>query len=195
MLARHAHPGLAAIMLQHRLEMHAHRGVLLGERRIGQALAGAQVMDRLVEEPRPAIGAAADHDAVGARLLQRPVDVVERLDVAIGDHRQPGCRLDLADEAPVGIGDSLQQQRMKKLSLERAGRVLVDASRGVVEGSEPDANLGDRRHDLLHLDRLRRLIRCGAEIDAPSVEEAAGRGPGRFGGDERPVDQGNVGVA
>ena len=95
MLAGHAHAGLAAVVRQHRLEVRAHDGVLLGERRIGEALAGAQVVDRLVQEPRPAIGAAADHDAVGARLLERRVDVVERVDVAVDDHRQPGRGLDL----------------------------------------------------------------------------------------------------
>ena len=60
---------------------------LLGDRGIAQSLAGPQVVDRLGGEPRAAIGAAADHDAVGTRLLQRLIDVVERVDVAVHDHR------------------------------------------------------------------------------------------------------------
>src|SRR4030081_3005564 len=92
MLAAHAHARLLAVMRQHRVEVPAHRSVLFGQRRIGQPLAGPQIVDRLVQEPRPAVGAAPDHHAVGARLLEGRVDVVERIDVAVDDDRQPGSR-------------------------------------------------------------------------------------------------------
>src|SRR5476649_894776 len=70
MLAGHAHAGLVAVVREHRLEVLAHDRILLDQRRIGQPLAGAQVMDSLLQEPRAAIGVAADHDAVGARLVE-----------------------------------------------------------------------------------------------------------------------------
>src|SRR4029077_5992987 len=103
MLARHAHAGLLAVMRKHRFEVFAHRRVLIGQRRVRQLLAGAQIMDRLIEKTRAAIGAAADHHAIGARLVERGIDVVERGDVAVGDHRQRGGGLHLADERRVGM--------------------------------------------------------------------------------------------
>jgi hypothetical protein len=47
----------------------------------------------------------------------------------------------------------------------------------------------------VYFDRLSGLIRGGAEVDAPSVEEAAGRRSRRFGGNERSIDEADVGIA
>src|SRR5437660_8223561 len=76
MLACHAHTGLLAVVLQHRFEVLTHRRVLLRQRRVGEFLTGAQIVDRLIEEPWASIGTATDHDSIGARLFQRGVDVV-----------------------------------------------------------------------------------------------------------------------
>ena len=55
------------------------RGELRRQRRIGQPLAGPQEMHDLAQEPGPAIGAAADHHAVGAGFAERAVTTsVER---------------------------------------------------------------------------------------------------------------------
>ena len=65
MLACHAHAGLGAIVRKHGLEVGADGGVLLGQRRIDQPLAGAEVMHDLLRKPGPPISAAADHQAIG----------------------------------------------------------------------------------------------------------------------------------
>src|SRR5258708_4816855 len=130
MLACHTHAGLLAIVLEHRIEMRAYRRVLLGKRRIAQPFAGTQIVDRLVEEPRSAIGAAADHYAVGPRLLERGIDVLECVDVAGVDHRQPGRGPDLADEGPIGMA------------------IIELAARAAMHSEHLDAALlGDARQD------------------------------------------------
>ena len=158
MLASHAHAGFLAVVRQHRFEVGAHDGVLLAQRWIGQPFAGAQIVDRLVEEPRPAVGAAPDHHAVGAGLLEGRVDVVERVDVAVDDHRQTGRRLDVGDERPVGMA------------------VIEIAARAAMHGQHLDAALlGDAREvggvavgripARAHLERHRQLHRLDRRLE------------------------------
>ena len=71
-LARHADAGFVAVVIEHGFEMAPHRGKLLGQPRIRQPLSGAQIMDRLIEEPRPSVGATPDHHAIRTRLRQGP---------------------------------------------------------------------------------------------------------------------------
>ena len=74
---------------------------LLAERRIGKPVAGLEEMNHLPDEPRLAIGAAADHQSVGLRLGERLARIFQRHDVAIGDDRDCHRRLHRADEPPV----------------------------------------------------------------------------------------------
>src|SRR5581483_12256209 len=101
---------------------------LLRERRRRQALAGAEVVHDLTQEPGPAIAAAADHHAVGAGAIEGGLGVLERDDVAVGDDGNGDGVLDLADESPVGAP-------------------LVELAAGAtVNGDHPDtARLGDLR--------------------------------------------------
>ena len=56
----------------------------------------------LTEQPRLAVSAAADHHAVGPRLIERGVGVVNRANVAVDDNGDTDRFLDSADERPVG---------------------------------------------------------------------------------------------
>ncbi len=103
MLAAEAAAGFLAVMLYHAVEMLDQDGELLGQGRIGLALAGGQIMGDLARKPRTAIGTAPDHGAVRARQAQHLGGVLEGIDVAIADHRDRHRFLDLADEAPVGM--------------------------------------------------------------------------------------------
>ena len=205
MLARHAYAGLAAVMLEHRVEVHAHRRILLGERRIGQALAGAQVVHGLIQEPRPTISAAADHDAVGPRLLERIVDVVQGLDIAVGDHRQSGRRLDLADEAPVGMavvevaaGAAVHSQHLDARLLGDARQVWGVAVGRIPAGAHLQGHrelhrLDGRLEDLRGMNLVAHQRRAGmaihdllhgaAEVDVDDGRPAVLVQPGRIGHD------------
>ena len=81
-------------MVQHGLK-------LLPERRGGQALSGPQEMDDLPQKPRPATAAAADHHAVGSRFGETLLDLLERGDVAVCNHRDVHRLLHFSDELPV----------------------------------------------------------------------------------------------
>src|SRR3546814_3936445 len=61
MLARHIDPGHFAIMIDHRAIMRCNNVILLVNARIGALALAAQCRHDLAEQPRPTIGAAADH--------------------------------------------------------------------------------------------------------------------------------------
>src|SRR3954470_20091587 len=65
-LARHARPLVLAIELVQAFEMLEEHRANLRRRRGRRRLAGRQEMVELAEQPRPSLGGAADHDAVGA---------------------------------------------------------------------------------------------------------------------------------
>src|SRR5438552_10480048 len=65
-LAGHADAGLAAIVRQHRIVVLQHDLELTRERRVGLVGASPEKVDHLRGEPRPAIGAAPNHHAIGA---------------------------------------------------------------------------------------------------------------------------------
>src|SRR5262249_5225365 len=61
-LARDARARVGPVMLEHGVVVAEHDRHLLGERRVGEALAGPQVARHLIDEPRPAVAAAPHHD-------------------------------------------------------------------------------------------------------------------------------------
>ena len=66
MLARHLDADFAAIMFEHRFVVFKHDRMLTVDRRIGNGLAATPPMHDLPQKPRPAVGAAPDHQAVRA---------------------------------------------------------------------------------------------------------------------------------
>src|SRR3569623_908845 len=104
MLARHVDPGLDAIMVEHRIVMFCDQGILLVDRRVGDAPAGGEPFHHLAEPPGPALGPAPDHHAVRAGLLQRRLCILDRADVAIGDHRTwPHAQPDVQGRGRLGV--------------------------------------------------------------------------------------------
>src|SRR3546814_16030363 len=68
MLARHIDPGHFAIMIDHRAVMRCDDVILFVEAGVGPFGLATQRRHDLPEQPRAAIGAAADHHAIGAAL-------------------------------------------------------------------------------------------------------------------------------
>ena len=75
----------------------------LGYQRRGKFLAGGEVMRDLAEDPGAALRRASDHDAVRAGVLENVLRPLRCGDIAVGNHRQPGRRLDLADRVVLGL--------------------------------------------------------------------------------------------
>ena len=125
MLAGDAHAEKRAVVVEQRLVV-PHGDV--GERRlVGQRTGRRRRCATMARQPRPAVGAAADHDAVGAGQRQHRRDVVETGGIAIGDHRDRHRLLDRADRRPVGPA-------------------LVElAARAAVHGDHPHAGAPRRR--------------------------------------------------
>jgi hypothetical protein len=77
-------------------------GALLGEWRRSRVAAASQVGGDACRHPRRAVGAAADHDRVGARGIERSFGALRTDDVAVDDDGDAHDRLDAAHEAPIG---------------------------------------------------------------------------------------------
>ena len=95
-------PVTRAVEREHVLILLEDRRELLVERRVGPRRPAAQVGHHLAEQPRPAIGAAADHHPVGARLRERvAASSIEQMS-PLTITGSATASLTLADEAPVG---------------------------------------------------------------------------------------------
>ena len=70
MLAGDAHALLFAVEGVQRVQVLEQDRPHLGGGRRGQQFAGGQVVGDLAEDPRPALGGAADHHRVGAGVAQ-----------------------------------------------------------------------------------------------------------------------------
>src|ERR1700759_3273548 len=57
---------------------------------------------QLMEEPRPPITAAADHDAVRPRLREGEIRSLQRVDVAVDNDRYGYGFFDLSNKRPIG---------------------------------------------------------------------------------------------
>ena len=71
-------------------------------RRRRKALAGREEVRDLTEDPRPPLGATADHQRIGRGLGQHPSCLLGRADVAVGDDRNPHRLLDRGDRFVLG---------------------------------------------------------------------------------------------
>src|SRR4029077_1759556 len=102
MLPGEARADLAPVMDEHVFVMTEHDIALCAQRRVGGATAAPEPIGHLASKPRPAIASPTDHQAVGARLPQCLIGVLEADNVAIGDNRNSYRVLDKTDEFPVG---------------------------------------------------------------------------------------------
>ncbi len=73
-----------------------------GRRRRRQQPPGCQIVVNFAKDPGPPLGRAADHQAIGTRVLQHLRSLVRRVDVAVGDHRDAHGLLDGADGVVFG---------------------------------------------------------------------------------------------
>src|SRR5436190_22836723 len=104
-------------------------------------------MNHLAQEPRTAIGATADHDSIGAGLIERLPRILERYDIAVDDdgnanrflypaHERPICpaiiklaagaamHSDHADTA--GLGDACEHRRVPVLVIPAGAHFQTD---------------------------------------------------------------------
>ena len=102
MLARHVDAGVPVIMIEHRAIMLYDYAILFFKRRIGQTRSVRQPRHDLTDQPGTTIGAAADHHAIRAALLQSCVGILDRTDIPIDDDGQLHRILHLAHKGPVG---------------------------------------------------------------------------------------------
>ena len=78
------------------------RQTLLQRRRLRQRLA-VQCCRQCGKQPRVAVSAATNHQAVAACLLQHPQSVCYRKDIAVAKHRHIHCLLYVGNNAPVSL--------------------------------------------------------------------------------------------
>jgi len=86
MLAREVDAGLRAVELQHVVILLQHRCQLLVQARVGPMSAAAKLAHDLPDQPWTAIGAAADHHAVCARLTKCLAAFFDGANVPVDDH-------------------------------------------------------------------------------------------------------------
>ena len=91
------------------LQMLDDRGPRLRHGRRRQVGAEIEIVPDLAEDPRPALRRTADHDRVGAGLLEHTPRLLGRRDVAVGDHRDrdrgpDGTDRVVFDRTDIGAG-------------------------------------------------------------------------------------------
>ena len=74
------------------------------QRRVGQQLAGLQVVADLTKDPRSALGASANHHKVNAGFVVHPLAGKGIDHIAVADDRDGNSLLDPADDVPIGAG-------------------------------------------------------------------------------------------
>ena len=182
MLAHFARADVVALVFQQQVEVaHDDLGTL-AHRRPRQALARAQVVRELAENPGIALRGPADHDGLAARDFADAVEVVIRPHIAIRDDGDADRAAHFADFFPVRMA------AVKLLARAAVHRDGIDACRlGAfrqvhdVDGAlvPADAHLDRERH----LDRLadgredgRRALRVAHERRALAILDDFRRG-------------------